>query len=149
MSGGQIVLEPSHSSALSQAVAAARHTAPAFPAPCVHVSFASQASRLQGLPSSVHGEPAGAKPSAAHELLAPSQYSATSHALAAARHCVPATTFASAGHAAALPVHLSATSQTPATGRQVVVEDLYVTAGHVLLVPVQNRSPLSHGPLDA
>jgi hypothetical protein len=148
-SGGQTVLAPSHSSALSHVVAAARHTAPAFPAACVHVPLASQASTLQALPSSVHGDPMGAKPSAAHEALIPSQYSATSQTLAAPRHNVPARALASAGHAAAVPVHLSATSQAPAMARHVVVEGLYVTAGHVLLAPVQYTSPLSHGPLDA
>src|SRR5438552_9628990 len=38
-SGGQLVLDPVHVSATSHPPAAARHTAPAFPAGCVHVAL--------------------------------------------------------------------------------------------------------------
>src|SRR5207249_9760797 len=64
-SAGQSTFVPVHVSVRSHAPAAARHTAPAFPAGCWHVSLApSHWSRVQGLPSELHEVPAGAFASA-------------------------------------------------------------------------------------
>src|SRR5207249_9842559 len=92
-SGGQAVLEPSQVSAVSHSPAAARTTAPAFPAGCVHVTLVpSHRSGVQGLPSSVQAVPAAFTVSAGHVALEPVQLSVTSHSFAAARQTVPLVT---------------------------------------------------------
>src|SRR5205823_6446324 len=90
-SGGQAVLAPSQVSATSHSPAAARHTAPAFPAGCVQAgapAVPSHTSVVQGLPSSVQAVPAALTVSAGHVALEPVQLSATSHSFAAARQTV-------------------------------------------------------------
>src|SRR5207247_2972479 len=64
---------------------------PALPAGCWQlVLVPSQASVVQGLPSSAHGVPLGCVASAGQSVFVPSQLSATSQSPAAARHSVPA-----------------------------------------------------------
>src|SRR5207245_9685063 len=75
----------------SHAPAAARHSAPAFPAGCVQVALVPlQRSRVQTLPSSVHAVPFALKALVGHVVLVPVQVSAMSHSSAAARHSAPA-----------------------------------------------------------
>jgi hypothetical protein len=79
-------------SATSHAPADARHTVPAFPAGCVQATLLpSHTSRVQTLPSSVHGVFAGDRASAGQAELAPEHVSWGSHAPADARQTVPAT----------------------------------------------------------
>src|SRR5437763_1136200 len=64
-SAGQVVLVPVQFSATSHSPAAARHTAPAFPAGCVHVALEPlHTSVVHGLPSSVQVVPLAFKTSA-------------------------------------------------------------------------------------
>ena len=73
-SAGQTVLDPVQVSSTSQGPAAARHTAPAFPAGCWQASLLpSHSSRLHGLPSSVHAVPARLFASAGQVALVPVQ----------------------------------------------------------------------------
>src|SRR5439155_1638454 len=61
-SAGQAVLVPVQVSATSHSPAAARHTAPVFPAGCWQVALApSHWSRVQGLPSAVQAVPLALK----------------------------------------------------------------------------------------
>src|SRR5438094_8404692 len=90
-SAGQVALVPVQVSAASHSPAAARHTAPGFPAGCVHVALVPlHTSVVQGLPSSVQVVPLALKKSVGQAVLEPSQVSATSHSPAAARHAAPA-----------------------------------------------------------
>src|SRR6266436_544501 len=106
VSVGQVVLVPVQVSATSHSPAAARHTAPAFPAGCVHVALVPlHTSVLQGFPSSVQIVPLAFKMSVGQAVVTPSQVSARSHSPAAARHTVPAFP-AACVHAGAPPVPL-------------------------------------------
>src|SRR5207237_6665870 len=96
-SAGHSVLVPVQVSAVSQAPAAARHSAPAWPAGCWQLSaLPSHWSSVQGLPSLVHVVPLGCFASAGHAAPEPVQCSATSHSPAAARQTVLAAWKASA-----------------------------------------------------
>src|SRR5207245_5085040 len=78
-SRAQAVLEPVQVSSVSHTPAAARHTAPAFPAGCWQASLLpSHSSRLHGLPSSVQAVPAEVLASAGQPALVPVQCSAGS-----------------------------------------------------------------------
>ena len=73
-SAGHTVLEPVQVSSTSQKPAAARQTAPAFPAGCWQsLLLPSHSSRLHGLPSSVHAVPADVLASAGQLALVPVQ----------------------------------------------------------------------------
>src|SRR5436309_2850011 len=90
---GHVVLVPVQVSATSHSPAAARHSAPAFPAGCVQVLvLPSHRSRVQGLVSAVQAVPAGCLASAGQVALEPVQLSVTSHSFAAARQTVPLVT---------------------------------------------------------
>src|SRR5206468_3866023 len=92
-SDGQVVLVPVQVSATSQTPADVRHTAPAFPAGCVHVALVpSHTSVVQGLPSSGHVVPAELRASFGQVAADPVHVSAGSHTPAEARHVVPAVT---------------------------------------------------------
>src|SRR5207253_193754 len=117
-SAGQTVLVPVQVSATSQSPAAARQTAPAFPAGCWQASLLpSHSSRLHGLPSLVHAVPEGRFASAGQLGPLPGQFSAGAHSPASLRHALPICVLASAGQTVLEPVQLSATSQSPAAGR--------------------------------
>src|SRR5438477_128662 len=95
---GQVVLVPVQLSARSHSPAAARHTAPAFPAGWVHVALEPlHTSVVHTLPSSVQVVPLALKTSVGQAVVTPSQVSARSHSPAAARHTVPPDLMASAG----------------------------------------------------
>src|SRR5439155_22649398 len=99
-------------SATSQTPAAARQTAPAFPAGCGHaMRVPSHWSTVHGLPSSVQVVPAASFVSAGQFGPAPEQTSAVSHSPAERRHRVPAVAKASAGQVAVVPSQTSAKSQ--------------------------------------
>src|SRR5439155_1198051 len=116
---GQDVLVPVQVSSTSHIPAAARHTAPAFPAGCWQsLLLPSHSSRLHGLPSSVHAVPAAVFASAGQLALVPVQWSAGSHSPAEARHTVLDDLNASAGQTVLEPVQVSSTSQKPAAARQ-------------------------------
>src|SRR5438034_997588 len=120
-SAGQVVLVPVQLSATSHSPAAARHTAPAFPAGCVHVALVPlHTSVVHTLPSSVQVVPLAFKTSAGQAVVTPSQVSARSHSPAAARQTVPAVLMASAGQAVLVPVQVSAMSHPPAAARHTV-----------------------------
>src|SRR5438093_476009 len=122
-SAGQVVLVPVQFSATSHSPAAARHTAPAFPAGCVHVALVPlHTSVVQALPSSVQVVPLAFKTSAGQAVVTPSQVSARSHSPAAARQTVPAVLMASAGQAVLVPVQVSAMSHPPNATRHTVPE---------------------------
>src|SRR5438477_128727 len=90
VSAGQVALVPVQVSATSHSPAAARHTAPVFPAGCWQVGLApSHWSRVQGLVSAVQAVPLALKTSGGQAVLEPSQVSATSHSPAAARQTAP------------------------------------------------------------
>src|SRR5438067_1513152 len=123
-------------SATSHSPAAARHTAPAFPAGCWQVAPApSHWSSVQGLASAVQAVPLALKTSGGHAVLAPSQVSATSHSPAAARHTVPAFA-AGCVHVALVPSHTSLVQGLPSSV-QAVPAAWTASAGHVGLEPVQ------------
>src|SRR5207245_11258731 len=104
---GQVVGGAVQVSATSASLAAARHTAPAFPAGCVHVALVPlHTSVVHTLPSSVHAVPLGWKASLGQVVLVPVQLSATSHSPAAARHTAPAFP-AGCVQVAPLPSHTS------------------------------------------
>src|SRR5438094_371848 len=146
---GQVVLVPVQLSATSHSPAAARHTAPGFPAGCVHVAPAPlHTSVVQTLPSSVQVVSLALKPSVGQAVLVPVQLSARSHSPAAARHTVPAALIASAGQVALDPVQLSGAAHTSTAARQTVLDDRKASAGQVVLVPVQ-VSAASQGPAAA
>src|SRR5207249_1186189 len=116
---GHTVLEPVQVSSTSQKPAAARQTAPAFPAGCWQsLLLPSHSSRLHGLPSEVHAVPAAVFASAGQLAPVPVQRSPRSHAPAEARHTVLEDLKASAGHTVLEPVQVSSTSQKPAAARQ-------------------------------
>src|SRR5438093_2401246 len=148
-SAGQVVLVPVQFSATSHSPAAARHTAPAFPAGCVHVALVPlHTSVVQALPSSVQVVPLALKTSVGQAVVTPPQVSAKSHSPAAARHTVPADLIASAGQVALVPVQFSAASHRSTAARQTVLEGRKALAGQVVLVPVQ-VSAASQGPAAA
>src|SRR5205809_738721 len=125
---GQVVLVPVQLSATSHSPAAARHTAPAFPAGCVQVALVPlQTSRVQTLPSSVHAVVLDLKPSVGQVVLVPVQASATSHSFTAARHTVPAFP-AGCVQVLVLPSHRSRV-QGLASAVQAVPAALMVSAG--------------------
>src|SRR5207302_1043510 len=77
---GQLGLEPVQVSGRSHSFAAARQTAPAFPARCWQTTWLpSQTSVVHGLPSSVHAVPIARLASAGQLGALPGQASATSH----------------------------------------------------------------------
>src|SRR5206468_11595713 len=118
-SAGQSTLEPVHVSVRSQAPAAGRHTAPAFPAGCWHVTLLpSHWSRVQGLPSEGHEVPAGAFASAGQPVPVPVHVSCGSHAPTDARHTTVGGWKPSAGQVVLVPVQVSAASQRPAEAPQ-------------------------------
>src|SRR5437667_437260 len=138
---GQVVLAPGQLSATSHSPASARHTAPGFPAGCVHVAPAPlHTSVVHTLPLSVQVVPLALKTSVGQAVLVPVQLSARSHSPAAARHTVPAGLIASAGQVALDPVQLSAASHTSTAARQTVLDDRKASAGQVVLVPVQGSA---------
>src|SRR5207244_1620679 len=131
---GHAALVPVQVSATSHSPAAARHTAPAFPAGCVQVLvLPSHRSRVQGLVSAVHAVPAGCFASAGHVALVPVQLSATSHSPAAARQTVPAFP-AACVHAGAptVPLHTSAVHTLPSSV-QLVPAAFTVSGGQLVL----------------
>jgi hypothetical protein len=86
VSAGQLVVEPVQVSATSQGPAEPRHTTPALPAGWVQKSLTpSHISRVQGLPSSVQGVPAGFSMSSGQSGLTPVQNSVLSHSPPEAR----------------------------------------------------------------
>src|SRR5207244_10513418 len=106
-SAGQTVLDPVQFSSTSQTPAAARHTAPAFPAGCWQsLLLPSHSSRLHGLPSSVHAVPAELFASAGQLAPVPVQCSAGSHSPAESRQTVRAELHASELLTAAHPVQV-------------------------------------------
>src|SRR5213078_4522105 len=146
---GQVELVPVQLSATSHSPAAARHTAPAFPAGCVHVAPEPlHTSVVHTLPSSVQVVPLALKTSVGQAVLVPVQLSATSHSPAAARQTVPAALSASAGQVALVPLQFSAASHRSTAARQTVLDDRKASAGQVVLVPVQ-VSAASQGPAAA
>src|SRR3989449_2676824 len=85
-----MLIAPGQVSATSHSFAAARHTAPALPAGCVHAALVPlHTSVVHALPSSVQVVPLALKTSVGQAVLVPSQVSATSHSPAAARHTGP------------------------------------------------------------
>src|SRR5258705_477314 len=145
---GQAVVGPGQGSAKSHSAADARHTAPAFPAGCVHVALVPlHTSMVHTLPSSVQVVPLALKTSVGQAVLAPVQVSAKSHSAAAARQTVPAALRTSAGQLALVPVQFSAVSHTSTAARQTVLEDRKVSLGQVTPVPVQ-FSATSQGPAE-
>jgi hypothetical protein len=120
-SGGHVVEEPLHVSDESQEPAAARHTVPAFPAGWRHASLdPSQASTVQGLPSSAQLVPEPDFASAGQAAEVPSHFSTASQGPTASRHTTELDIFTSDGQAVATPSHVSGTSHGPAVARQVV-----------------------------
>src|SRR5207245_9721602 len=135
---GQVVVVPVQLAATAPSSAAARHTAPAFPAGCVHVALAPlHTSVVHTFPSSVQVVPLALRTSVGQAVLVPVQVSATSHSPAAARQTVPAALMASAGQAALDPVQFSAASHRSTAARQTVLDALKASVGQVVLVPVQ------------
>src|SRR5262249_46450845 len=131
-------LVPVQVSARSHSLAAARQTAPAFPAGCWHVTFLpSQRSRVHGLPSSVQDTPESCSASAGQLAVVPEHVSATSHSPALGRQTVPGGAKLSAGHEGPVPEQVSARSQLPAADRHTVVDGRKASAGHAADVPVQ------------
>src|SRR2546429_56454 len=85
-SAGQVVLVPVQLSATSHSAAAARHTAPGFPAGCVHVALVPlHTSLVHTLPPSVHVVPLALRTSGGQAVLVPSHIPRTSHSPTAAR----------------------------------------------------------------
>src|SRR5207249_11041743 len=120
-SAGQVVLVPVQFSATSHSPAAARHTAPAFPAGCVHVALVPlHTSVVQALPSSVQVVALAFKTSVGQAVVTPSQVSARSHSPTATRQTVPADLMASAGHVVLVPVQVSAASHRSTAARHTV-----------------------------
>src|SRR5439155_95036 len=116
---GQDVLVPVQVSSTSHIPAAARHTAPAFPAGCWQsLLLPSHSSRRRVWPSSVYAFPADVLASAGQLALVPVQFSAGSHSPAEARHTTLDDLKASTGHTVLDPVQVSSTSQKPAAARQ-------------------------------
>src|SRR5439155_4222093 len=110
-------------SATSHSPAAARHTAPAFLAGCVHVALEPlHTSVVHTLPSSVQVVPLAFKASAGQAVLVPVQLSARSHSPAAARQTVPAALGAWAGEVGVVAVQLCGASQRSAAARQTVLD---------------------------
>src|SRR5947207_2996979 len=106
---GQMVLVPVQLSATSHSPAAARHTAPPFPAGCVHVALEPlQTSVVHALPSSVQRAEERRVGNDGQAVLVPVQLSARSHSPAGARQTVTAASSASAAQLAPVSVPLSA-----------------------------------------
>src|SRR6185436_18843941 len=125
-------------SARSQSPAAARHTAPAFPAGCVQLfPLPSQTSRVQTFASSVHAESTAFTASAGQFAPVPVQNSATSHSPVAARHSTLLGLNSSAGQVGLTPSHASARSQSPAVARHTVPA---FPAGCVQLFPLPSQT---------
>src|SRR5439155_1654596 len=117
-SAGQTVLDPVQVSSTSQTPAAARHTAPAFPAGCWQsLLLPSHSSRLDRLPSPVPAAPAAPLLPYAPLFRSPVQCSTGSHSPAELRQTVLDDLKASAGQTVLDPVQVSSTSQTPAAAR--------------------------------
>src|SRR5207244_1757327 len=117
-SAGQTVLDPVQFSSTSQTPAAARHTAPAFPAGCWQsLLLPSHSSRLHGLPSSVHAVPAELFASAGQLAPVRLQCSAGAHSCAESRQTVLDDLKASAGQTVLDPVHPSRRSSALAAAR--------------------------------
>src|SRR5207244_3920266 len=120
-SSARTLRPPVQPSATSHTPAAARQTAPAFPAGCWQASLLpSHSSRLHGLPSLVHAVPEGLFASAGQLGPLPGQFSAGAHSPAEARQTVLEDLKVSAGQTVLEPVQLSATSHTPAAARHTV-----------------------------
>src|SRR5207245_2404094 len=97
-SAGQAVLDPVQVSSASHTLAAARHTAPAFPAGCWQASLLpSHSSRLPGLPPSAPAFRSEVLASAGQPALVPVQCSTGSHSPAEPRQTVLDDLKASAG----------------------------------------------------
>src|SRR3989475_4957294 len=138
---------PGQVSATSHSFTAARHTAPALPAGCVHVALVPlHTSVVQGSPSSVQAVPLAWKTSVGQVVLVPVQVSATSHSPAAARHTVPAFP-AGCAQVLVLPSHWSSV-QGLVSGVQEVPLGCLASVGQVVFVPVQ-LSATSHSPAAA
>src|SRR5438552_1131276 len=127
---------PGQVSATSQSFAAARHTAPAFPAACwqlvlvpLHVSV------VQGSPSSRHVAPAF--PAGCVQLALVPLHTSVVQGLPSSVQVVAADFLASVGQAVLTPSQLSATSHSPAAARQTVPAVLMTSGGQVALDPVQ------------
>src|SRR5207249_2088478 len=134
-SAGHAVLEPVQVSSTSQKPAAARQTAPAFPAGCWQsLLLPSHWSRLHGLPSLVHAVPAAVFASAGQAALVPVHCSAGSHSPVELRQTVLDDSKASAGHTVLDPAHVSSRSQAPAAARH-TVPALPAGCWHATLVP--------------
>src|SRR2546422_2775818 len=104
---GQVALVPVHNSAMSHSPAAARQSAPAFPAGCWQVVLLpSHWSRVQGLPSSAQVAPA-LPAGCVQVLLVPSHWSRV-QGLASAVQAVPSVFLGSGGQGALVPAQGSA-----------------------------------------
>ena len=134
---GQFGELPVQASASSHSLAAARQTTPAFAAGCAQLPF-SQASPVQGLASLVQAVPLVLKASAG-QVVAPPQFSATSHSPAAARHSVVA---AAALCVQAVPEQTSVVQTLPSLAQLCPLR--FASAGQVVAPP--HRSSTSHSP---
>src|SRR5947209_937797 len=140
VSFGQVELGPVQSSALSHALAAARHVVPELPGACTHAGAPEvplQRSVVQTLPSSVHAVPDTFTVSPGQVALLPGHVSWRSHSFAAARQTNVDDWKASLGHVLLLPVHVSATSQPPPAAARHVVPELPGACWQTLLAPLQ------------
>src|SRR6266404_4540147 len=142
-----MLVAPGQVSATSHSFTAARHTAPALPAGCVHVTLVPlHTSVVQGSPSSAQAVPLGWKTSVGQVVLVPVQVSATSHSPAAARHTAPAFP-AGCVQVLVLPSHWSRV-QGLVSAVQAVPAACLASVGQAVLVPSQ-VSATSHSPAAA
>src|SRR2546426_11195829 len=99
-----MLIAPGQVSATSHSFAAARHTAPALPAGCVHAALVPlHTSLVQGLVSAVHAVPFALKASVGQVALVPVHVSGTSHSSAIARQVNVEGRKTSAGHTVVVP----------------------------------------------
>src|SRR5436309_2982825 len=136
-SAGQTVLVPVQVSATSHSPAAARQTAPAFPAGCWQLALApSHWSRVQGFVSAVQAVPLALNASEGQTVLVPVQVSAASHSSAAARQTAPALP-AGCWQLRLVPSHWSSVQALPSDVQAVPAGFGPVSAGQSTPVPVQ------------
>src|SRR5207245_1660652 len=133
------VFVPSQTSATSQSPAAARHSVPALPAGCWHVSLVpSQVSVVHGLPSSVHAVPLGCFASVGHAASAPAHTSASSQSPAARRHPVPALP-AACWQVSLVPSQVSVVHGLPSSVHAVPL-GRFASVGHAAFAPSQTSA---------
>ena len=139
-SAGQVVLEPSQTSATSHKPVEALHSVPALPAKCSQIPEPSQRSVVHVSPSASHAVTGDAKPFAGHAAVEPSQVSAGSQIPFPPRHSVPMVRTTSAGQVALEPSQTSATSHEPAEALHTVVTSSNVQPS-VQQAPPSQSSP--------